>query len=220
MENKLSLLLSSNGLTNQRITEAFNDIARGIGANSVVLLSVQKSYDDKKWTDYHINNLMQMGYRVTHFNLSEDTDISKLNEGQILYVCGGNTFQILKLIKDKGLFLPLQERIGRGDFYFGISAGSIICCPDISIAEFGYNEQERDRNEDGLSDFNAFNAVPFYIFPHYNEKEEKELQRFYSEKKKAVIGLNDDQALAVNAGGISVIGDDTQTTGLGIEVSY
>lgn len=212
-------MLSSNGLSTPSLIQFFNDRCKEQNIRSICVVSLQESYEDKKRTDYQVNKLMQMGYKVRHFNLSEETSPNLMEEGQMLYVCGGNTYRILNYIKEKKMFDYFMGRINRGDFYFGISAGSMLCCPDIKISSYGTKEGGmNDKNVVGLENFKGFGVIPFYIYPHYSDTESKEVKRFYDDTKSPVIAINDSQMITVDSEGINVVGDETGVYGLGIEI--
>jgi dipeptidase E len=78
---------------------------------------------------------------------------------QAIVVGGGNTFHLLKYIREAGIIPAVREKVRNGTPYIGWSAGSNMACPticttnDMPIVEPG--------------GFEAFNLIPFQINPHY-----------------------------------------------------
>ena len=96
----------------------------------------------------------------------------------IVHVEGGNTFYLLKAIRESGFAEILKELLSEGKVYIGTSAGAYIMCPTIEVAD--WNETGRDRF--GLTDFSALNYVPFVLKVHYKN----EMENTVKEKKKTL----------------------------------
>jgi len=91
-----------------------------------------------------------------------DDPVSAINEAELIVVGGGNSFQLIKLIRDNGLIEPVRKKVLSGTPYIGWSAGSNVACPTI-----------RTTNDMPICEpdhFDAFNLVPFQINPHYLDK--------------------------------------------------
>lgn len=76
-----------------------------------------------------------------------------------IVVGGGNTWMLLKLIRDNKLIEPVRQKVLSGTPYIGWSAGSNMACPSI-----------RTTNDMPVAEpdsFDAFNLIPFQINPHY-----------------------------------------------------
>lgn len=92
---------------------------------------------------------------IHHFNNPVDAVL----KADALVVGGGNTWQLLKIIRDNGLIEVIREKVLAGTPYIGWSAGSNVACPTI-----------RTTNDMPITDpgsFEAFNLIPFQINPHY-----------------------------------------------------
>lgn len=99
-----------------------------------------------------------------------------------------------------GIDKVLINAVKAGKFYVGVSAGSIIAGPDIEVAGLG------DSNDVGLSDLTGLKLVPYIITPHYNQKEEKDVEEFKEKRKgEQVIALTDDQAIFIEDGKMVLI---------------
>lgn len=85
--------------------------------------------------------------------------VSAIVEAPAIVVGGGNTWKLLKLMRDNKLIDIIHQKVLTGTPYIGWSAGSNVACPsirttnDMPIVEPGH--------------FSALNLVPFQINPHY-----------------------------------------------------
>lgn len=90
------------------------------------------------------------------------------NDYSCLFIGGGNTYKLLKGIKDSGAFKKIKEYILNDGIIFGSSAGTVIFGLDINIIS------SMDPNEVNLTDtlgFNVLNDMSF--FPHYTNTKTK-----------------------------------------------
>jgi len=153
--------------------------------------------------------MKKVGLQIT------DIDIEGKNEAElrqllssfdVIYVQGGNTFYLLKYVRESGFDKVVKELVDRGVIYIGVSAGSIIVGPNIETSGW----KGGDRNEVGLVDLTALNFVPFNIFPHYTPQYEQLIKKEASKSRHLVRLLTDEQAFLVQ--------DDTILVGKGEEI--
>jgi len=79
-----------------------------------------------------------------------------------IFIGGGNTYKLLKGLKDSGAFNKIQEYINNNGLVVGCSAGAVICGKDIEIIS------SMDPNEVNLTDTKGFDVMSgVSIFPHY-----------------------------------------------------
>lgn len=92
-----------------------------------------------------------------------------LRDHNVIHIEGGNTFYLLKAIRETGFDEILKEQLDEGKTVIGTSAGAYVMCPSIEVAN--WNNDGKDRF--GLTDFTALNYVPFCLKVHFtNEKKE------------------------------------------------
>lgn len=80
---------------------------------------------------------------------------------EMIFVGGGNTFNLLAECRRRGLLAPIAARVGAGAPYVGWSAGSILACPTICTT-----------NDMPIVDpggFAALGLVDFQINPHFTD---------------------------------------------------
>ena len=85
--------------------------------------------------------------------------MSAINDASAIVVGGGNTWKLLKMIRDNNLIEIVREKVLGGTPYIGWSAGSNMACPTIMTTN--------DMPVVEPDSFNAFNLIPFQINPHY-----------------------------------------------------
>src|SRR3989338_8130406 len=100
------------------------------------------------------NTISENGYSFEKFDIEDKSKDEMLNffkNKNVIHVEGGNTFYLLKAIRESGFAEVLKELLNDGKIYIGTSAGAYIMCPTIDVAN--WNETGRDRF--GLTDFSA-----------------------------------------------------------------
>jgi dipeptidase E len=83
----------------------------------------------------------------------------KIGDAGLIVVGGGNTFQLLRECRNRGLLSQVARRVRSGTKYLGWSAGANLACPTI-----------RTTNDMPIVDpggLEALGLVPFQINPHY-----------------------------------------------------
>lgn len=65
----------------------------------------------------------------------DDVPGTGLETADVVVVPGGNTFELLALLRSQDLIKPLKDFINRGGKFFGGSAGAVLAGADISIVD-------------------------------------------------------------------------------------
>ncbi|MBU1255392.1 Type 1 glutamine amidotransferase-like domain-containing protein [Patescibacteria group bacterium] len=121
-----------------------------------------------------------------------------------MYVCGGNTYYILKRFRETGLDKIVIELVNQGKIYIGVSAGSVMAGPNIEIAGWG---EDGDKNDVNLKDLTGFNFTNIAVFSHFEEKNRQEVKEFKKKVNYPVIELTDNQAVFVKGKNYIIIGE-------------
>jgi peptidase E len=82
-----------------------------------------------------------------------------IREAALVYIPGGNTFLLNHRLHASGVMPYLKKKIQNGLPVVGVSAGMVVCGPNILTS--------KDMNTLGTPHFNGLNLVPFNFFPHY-----------------------------------------------------
>ena len=97
----------------------------------------------------------------------------------LIYVTAGNTFEVLKYMRDQGIDRYIREVMDRKPdaVYIGSSAGAVIAGKDIELAA------DFDANFLGMTDFTALGLFDGTIIPHYTREE---LRQYLSHTEKTI----------------------------------
>ena len=132
-----------------------------------------------------------------------------------IFIGGGNTYKLLKGIKESGAFDKIQEYISNNGIIMGSSAGAVIFGKNIDIISI------MDPNNVGLIDTNGFDVLlGTSIFPHYmntkskltKEENIERLEKFtsaittFSTINGKVIAIPEEDAIFLNDGAVEIIG--------------
>jgi dipeptidase E len=99
--------------------------------------------------------------RLVHIRW-DSANLDELDEVDAVIVGGGNTYALLKRLRQSGLFEALRTKVLAGLPYVGSSAGANIAGPNILTTN--------DWNVVGLTEFRSLALVPFNLNPHYVER--------------------------------------------------
>jgi len=140
---------------------------------------------------------------------SKDEMLNFFEGKNIIHVEGGNTFYLLKAIRESGFAEVLKKLLSDGKIYIGTSAGAYIMCPSIEVAN--WNETGRDRF--GITDFSALNYAPFVLKVHYKDEAENLVKEKMKTLKYPLRILRDGQGILVEDDKYTFFGD-------GLEVNF
>jgi len=137
-----------------RIKEFLGD--KHVKALFIPYAAVTFSYED-----YELkvrDRFREVGHDVISIHHYTDP-VSAVKKATAIVVGGGNTWMLLKLLRDNKLIDPVRKKVRAGTPYIGWSAGSNVACPTIRTTN--------DMPVVQPSSFRAFNLIPFQINPHY-----------------------------------------------------
>lgn len=138
-------------------------ISKFVNDNSSVVFipyaAVGFSY--KNYTDKVNQALLSHNIKVNNLDDFDDK-IKVLHEATAIFVGGGNTFHLLKLLQQFNLLNTIQGLVSNGLTYVGWSAGSNIASPTICTSN--------DMPVVEPANFDSLGVVPFQINPHFTEE--------------------------------------------------
>jgi len=167
----MKLLLTSAGITNDSIKKSFFDLV-GKKPEDISLAFIPTASNvetgDKDWLEEDLIRLKNLNLKsISVVDISavpESVWRPQLEESDVLFFEGGNSFYLMEWINKSGLSLILTELL-KTKVYVGVSAGSMVASRDLllNLSQKLY-EEDLDRTEEmeGLS------FVNFYILPHLN----------------------------------------------------
>ena len=190
------LLLTSTGLANKNIANQFLQIIdKPVSQIKIIFVpTASKSKEELKYVQESKKELLDLGIfenNIKTINLDKPTSFQEVENFDVIYVCGGNTFYLLKKVRETGFDKVIIEFVKTDKLYFGVSAGSILVCPTIDIAN------PFDENDVNLTDLTGLNLTNVIVSPHYNDKEKTIINDFKKKSQYEVVPLTDEQALLV-----------------------
>jgi dipeptidase E len=156
------------------------------------------------------------GFQVKKYSITgknEQTIRHDLQDFEVLYVSGGNTFYLLKKSLESGFNKVVKEFVENGKVYIGSSAGSIVAGPELYPATmFDDPSVLPDREKQ-----KGFGLVDFIVFPHWGRSDfknfyfDKKLQEAYTHTDKIIL-LADNQYIFVMDEWIKIV--DVNSSGI------
>lgn len=209
----MKLLLTSNGFSNQEIANTLFDlVGKEPGDTSLVFIPTASNVDDgdKEW---FINDLINI--KKQNFKSVAITDISavpeniwrpQLEEADVLFFEGGNTYHLMRWINDSGLAKLLPEML-KTKVYVGLSAGSMVTGPDLDLrlSKLIYGDEAEVDTMPGLG-FVDFYFLPHLNNPHFSSRIEANLVEATKEVTRKTFVLDDQSALKVVDGKVEHVG--------------
>ena len=165
---------------------------------------------DKDWLINDLINIKKQNFKsiaITDISaVSEDIWRPQLEEADVLFFEGGNTYHLMRWINQSGLIKILPDLL-KTKVYVGLSAGSMVTAPDLDLrlSQVIYGEDMEEEAMDGL------NLVGFYFLPHLNSpyfpaRMEENLHEAMKEITRKTYMLDDQSALKVVDGTVQVLG--------------
>jgi len=190
------LLLTSTGLTNQNIANQFLQIIdKPVSQIKVIFVpAASRNEEELKYVMESKKELLNLGIlenNIKTLNLDKHVSFQEVENFDVIYVCGGNTFYLLKKVRETGFDEVIIEFAKTDKLYLGVSAGSILVCPNIDIAN------PFDENDVSLTDLTGLNLTDIIVSPHYKDKEKAIIDNFKKKSQYDVVPLTDEQALLI-----------------------
>ncbi len=203
----MKLFLTSAGLPPE-ITKDFLNLLSKEPEESMVcfITTASQPEEDKSYVEKDRKRLLELDFKITEMDLKAENENSlrnKLTNFDVIFVEGGNTFYLMKYIRESGFDKILKGFSNRDTIYVGVSAGSYVAGPDISPAQWKHAE---DKNIVGLKDFRGMGLVDFIISPHYKAEHESVIKENKDKVPYPIIALTDSQAVLIEDGNIKFIG--------------
>jgi dipeptidase E len=204
----MNMLLSSTGKT---AIENINLICKKSPEDIRLawIITAAKSDSNACFLDADLQIMLKSGINPHLYDISKktyDEFEDELGDFDVLFMEGGNTFYLMRRIRETGFDRYLDKWVKNGRPYLGASAGSYIVCPTVEMSTW----KKADRNRYGLNDLNGLGYVDFLITAHYKDEYKDLVQKGASKTSYPLKVLKDGQALLVQDGGVELIGDQDE----------
>ena len=191
----MKLFLTSTGLENIDISRHFETsfLPKEPKDLSFLVISIQDSEQDAFYLEKTLSEIKNTGAQdIDVFRLGNEK-FTASKEYDVIFVCGGNTFDYLDRVRKTGLDKFIVDFSKKeNSVYVGVSAGSILAGPDIAIAG------DEDSNDIGLTDLRGLCLTDFIVYPHYRKELKTQLDEFKKRNGHPIIELEDNQAVILN----------------------
>ncbi|NQV00825.1 MAG: Type 1 glutamine amidotransferase-like domain-containing protein [Parcubacteria group bacterium] len=190
------LFLTSAGFLNKEVSDLFlKELDKKPEDSKIFMVTSARIKEEEYYIEESKKELTDLGFKdIFVFNLDKKISMEEVKDFDALYICGGNTYYIMKRFRQTGLDKIVIELVNQGKIYVGVSAGSIMAGPNIEISGWG---MDGDENDVDLKDLTGFNFTNISIFPHFEEKHRQEVEEFKKKVKYPVIELTDNQAVFI-----------------------
>ena len=188
-----NILLISSGL------EAIKDfVGRPPETLRMVFIPTAGNPDkDVWWIDKDRDVLTRMGFRYTELDIANTpteqlTEI--LDEVDLVYVAGGNTYYLLEQMRNTGFDAVLAKFMERGGLYVGASAGALIAGPDIEPC----SSLDDPKYGPSLTSTKGLGLIDIVPMPHYDMSERNSvIDTIIAQYKDTytVVPITDDEAI-------------------------
>lgn len=158
----------------------------------------------KKWLIGELKNIKHGEIEV--IQTADEIANKNLSNYSAIFIGGGNTYKLLKLLKDSDAINHIKKYIDNGGLVYGGSAGSIIFGKDINVCSY------MDTNNVNLKDTSGFDYLFGFSFTaHYTNKDQErttEITKILKQYSmlKPVIALPEEDALYTDGNQVKVVG--------------
>lgn len=197
MANSGTILLTSTGLSSKKVYDVFeNEVKTKKYLRVVIITTASLRKEKDQYSQLAFSQLKLAGVEIVDFYDFENDGYRDLSSYDIFYVCGGNTFKLMKFSCEMNFKKNIDSLLERGGMYIGVSAGSLIIGPSIKIA----SEVHPDKNDVEFNSFNGFNIVDLTIFPHYSSELEDEIKTFENKNDVEIRRIDNSQGILIKNG--------------------
>jgi dipeptidase E len=207
---RLLLISNSTNAGEEYLDYPKDNIRKFLGRKKIVALFIPHAAVTFSYDEYEKKvrtRFREVGHDVVSIHHFSDP-VKAVMEAAAIVVGGGNTWMLLKCLRDNKLIDPIRKKVTSGTPYIGWSAGSNMACPTIMTTN--------DMPVTAPSSFRAFGLIPFQINPHYldvnpaghaGETREQRILEFIEVNRDIVVaGLREGTMFLLEGKKLSLIG--------------
>jgi len=210
---RLLLLSNSTNPSEDYLSWPKKEIKSFLGNNPVKGLFIPYAAVTFSYDDYEAKvevRFSELGHHISSIHHSANP-VMEVENAEAIIIGGGNTWQLARMMNEKGLMKPIREKVLSGTPFIGWSAGSNVACPTL-----------RTTNDMPIVDplqFKTLGLVPFQINPHYldvhpegfgGETREQRIQEFIEINPDVyVLGLRESTLLRLEGNSLRLFGSRT-----------
>ncbi|WHY99358.1 Type 1 glutamine amidotransferase-like domain-containing protein [Peribacillus simplex] len=199
------ILLTSNGFFTDLIKQQFLQLIDGDLSNlkATIITTASHKKQNNRFAMKAKEDLLGYGFKKVDFNDIEFYKPELLEKYNVIYINGGNPFNLLYHMKKSGADLIIKDIAKQNTVIVGVSAGAIILGPNIEVVNY-FTPQI---NTVDMQDLTALGLTNKAIFPHYDREDlfpnnsgmsiEDRLKVFENINKCSVVRLKDDESVLI-----------------------
>ena len=202
----MKLILSSDGSFLLKYGYSLTGIPKDQMFIGYVTTAYQVSRNNFQFFENYKNKVKEAGYKFEEINIDgkNENEIREFFKNKnVIHIEGGNTFFLLKKMKETGFDKIVKDLVNNGVVYIGTSAGSYVACPTIEVST--WNPDGKDRF--GITDFRAMDLVPFVLKVHYKDEQGDFVKEHMKDCKYPLRILKDGQGILVEDNKYTFVGD-------------
>jgi dipeptidase E len=170
------IILTSTGLYSENIKEYCNNLFLHLSNKYVAIRTI--TAENKENNKY--SKLAYEQFKNLLFSNIEFIDLEiysgNFDNFSVIYVCGGDTFKLLKAAQKSDFKKEIYNLLERGGIYIGVSAGSIIIGNSVKIALEVAPDEGSDTSI--LDNFDGLKIINADIHPHYSIEDDTDLENY------------------------------------------
>lgn len=210
----MKLLLTSAGFTNKTIVSALQQlIKKPFNELNFAFIPTAANVEpgEKDWLVTDISNAFNLKWKqfdIVDFSaVPKDIWLPRLKEADVFLFGGGSSEHLMACLHASGLGEMLPELL-KNKVYVGISAGSMICAPEVSLSAEQLLYYEKTKT---LGKIPALGFADFEIRPHLNSKDFPKvridyLTQFAKEQHDInFYAIDDNTAVKIDGGSLEVV---------------
>jgi dipeptidase E len=129
-----------------------------------------------------------------------------LNNVSAIYIGGGNTYKLLKLMKESGFLPVLKKYIQNGGIIYGASAGAVLMGKKISTYIENKYLLENKKNKYTITKGMALMGN-YSIITHFNKEDYFKIKEYFKKNNNPIIAIPEGIGLMLKDNYMKVIGD-------------
>ena len=198
-----TIILTSTGLSAEPVRRASGKFFDSLSHKSVAIVTTAaEGEENNKYSKLAESQFRELGFNTVDFIDIENDQRADFSKYSVIYVCGGNTFKLLKYARETNFKDAIIKLLERNGVYIGVSAGAIILAPTIQIAA----SVDPEPNDVGITDLEGLGLINFEVHPHYDPSHDKELSSYQKTTTNKVVRISDSQAVIISSAEQQIIG--------------
>lgn len=190
----MKLILSSCDFRNARSCQTIRDnLTKPIEQCRLLFIPNEKATAETIHSEKYYLRMKEFGLQRDYIHIFDyDNPLAFMNlQLDVIYISGGNTFQMLQKIRKSGFEKEIIRYVRSGVVYVGGSAGAHLATQNISHVS-AFDTVPKD-----MTDFQGFRLFDGILICHYSSERKVLYEQLKSDGKYKVYALTDQDSIVV-----------------------